>query len=86
MRSKTIGKTKKHKKLNVGKTLKEKGKRIRKIWEKAANDANLRLSTQGILPLSAFKIENENWPLIITFFTQEMLKKKINVWSNIPQT
>jgi len=68
---------KKHKKLNVGKTLKEKGKRIRKIWEKAANDANLRLSTQGILPLSAFKIENENWPLIITFFTQEMLKKGI---------
>ena len=68
---------KKHKELNVGKILKEKGLRIRKIWSNAAADANLKLNIQGILPLSTFKIENEKWPVIITYFIQEMLKRGI---------
>ena len=29
------------------------------------------------MPLSTFKIENEQWPIIITYFIQEMLKKGI---------
>ena len=38
------------------------------------------IKIDGILPLSSFKIETQNkddWPIIITYFIQEMLKKKI---------
>ena len=68
---------KKHKKLKLGKILQNKGKKIRKIWQSAANETNLKLRTNGILPLSTFKIEDEKWPIIITFFIQEMLKEGI---------
>ena len=67
----------KHKRLNVGKILKVNGKRIRNIWNKAAENANLKIEISGILPLSQFRILNDDWPAIITFFNQEMLKRKI---------
>jgi glutamate-1-semialdehyde aminotransferase len=67
----------KHKKLKLGEILKEKGVRIRQIWQKAAQNANLKINIQGILPLSTFEIKNNQWPLIITFFIQEMLKRGI---------
>ena len=68
---------KKHKKLNLGKILKDKGVNIRKIWQSAAKNANLKIDIEGILPLSTFKIESDQWPIIITFFIQEMLKRGI---------
>ena len=71
---------KKHKRLNLGKILQNKGKKIRDIWTQSAEDSNLKIKIDGILPLSSFKIETQNkddWPIIITYFIQEMLKKKI---------
>ncbi len=70
---------KKHKKLNLGKILQNKGKIIRDIWTQSARDANLDIQISGILPLSSFKIQTDNndWPVIITYFIQEMLKKNI---------
>jgi len=80
---------KKHKRLNVGKILKKNGEKIRKIWTKAAEDSNLKIEISGILPLSQFKIIDQNWPTIITYFNQEMLKRKIlasdRCYSNICQ-
>ena len=35
------------------------------------------IEINGILPLSSFKIKHEEWPAIITYFIQEMLKKGI---------
>jgi glutamate-1-semialdehyde aminotransferase len=110
---------KKHKKLNLGKILIEKGKKIRKIWIEAAKEAgidyqknslngpaclnkfntliktnkNLRLEISGIEPLSSFKIStqhSDDWPIIITYFIQEMLKEGIlasdRCYSNYCQT
>ncbi|MDB3995617.1 aminotransferase class III-fold pyridoxal phosphate-dependent enzyme [Candidatus Pelagibacter sp.] len=68
---------KKHKRLKAGKILNEKGIKIREIWEKAANEAKLKIDISGIYPLSSFKIKQDNWPIIITYFIQEMLKKNI---------
>ena len=110
---------KKHKKLNLGKILVDKGKKIRKIWIKAAKEAdipffgipsfgadclnknnffehknsNIRMEITGIEPLSNFKIVTQNkndWPVIITYFIQEMLKEGIlasdRCYSNLCQT
>ncbi len=83
----------KHKRLNLGKTLKTKGEKIRKIWTDAAANAGLEISLSGILPLSSFKIETKNkneWPVTITYFIQEMLKENIlasdRCYSNYCQT
>jgi len=65
---------KKHKKINAGKILKKKGDEIREIWKNAAKLSGLDLKISGIKPLSSFKIIHEDWPLIITYFIQEMLK------------
>ena len=68
---------KKHKKLNLGKILQNKGAKIKNIWEEAANNAGLKIDIKGILPLLTFKIHNKLWPEIITYFIQEMLKRGI---------
>lgn len=68
---------KKHKKLNLGKILISNGKKIRNIWKKCARRYNLNIEISGIYPLSTFKIINNNWPLVLSYFIQEMLKKKI---------
>jgi len=68
---------KKHKELKLGEILKDKGIKIREIWQKAANEANLKINIKGILPLSTFKIDSDAWPIIITYFIQEMLKHEI---------
>ena len=67
----------KHRKLKLGNILKNNGKKIRKIWQNAADNSKLKISISGILPLSSFKIEDKQWPIIITYFIQEMLNKKI---------
>ena len=80
---------KKHKKMKVGNILKRNGKKIRSIWSKAAQNSNLKIEISGILPLSQFKIISDIWPVIITYFNQEMLKKGIlasdRCYSNICQ-
>ncbi len=68
---------KKHKKLNLGNKLIHIGKKIKKIWFDAAKNSNLNIHIQGIDPMANFRLENINWPVASTFFTQEMLKHKI---------
>ena len=68
---------KKHRKLNLGLKLIKIGKRIKKIWIKAAKKNGLDISVQGIDPLATFKLHTKNWPETLTFFIQEMLKKNI---------
>ncbi len=68
---------KKHRKLNAGKKLDKIGKQIKQIWINAAKKNNLKIEIQGINPLASFKLETTNWPVTITFFIQEMLKKNI---------
>jgi glutamate-1-semialdehyde 2,1-aminomutase len=68
---------KKHKKLNLGKVLQKKGKEIKKIWQEAANRADLNIDIFGIDSLATFKLNVDNWPATITYFIQEMLKKGI---------
>ncbi len=67
---------KKHKKLNLGKILVSKGKKIKKVWKDAAKNSNLDIEINGIDPLASFKLKIPNWDVAITYFIQEMLKKK----------
>lgn len=66
---------KKHKKLNLGKTLISKGRKIKNVWKKSANDAGLNIEINGIDPLPTFKLKVRDWPATLTYFIQEMLKK-----------
>ena len=50
-------------------------KKVLKI-RKFAYKNNLKIDISGILPLSSFKILNVDWPLVLTFFIQEMMDKK----------
>jgi glutamate-1-semialdehyde 2,1-aminomutase len=68
---------KKHRKLNAGKKLNIIGKQIKKIWLNAAKKNNLKIEIQGIDPLASFRLVTKDWPVTITFFIQEMLKKNI---------
>ncbi len=68
---------KKHKKLKLGKKLIKIGKQIKKIWYDAAKKNGLEIEISGIDPLASFKIKCSNWPAVITFFIQEMLKFNI---------
>ena len=68
---------KKHKKLNVGKKLISVGKKVKNIWAQAAKSNKLEIEINGIDPLASFKIKSNNWPAILTYFIQEMLKLKI---------
>lgn len=69
---------KKHKKLKLGKILEKKGNKIKDIWKRAAENANLEIEIKGINPLATFKLNTKTeWPTTITFFIQEMLAKKI---------
>ena len=66
---------KKHKKLNLGKILINKGKKIKSIWLNSAKKAQLKILISGIDPLPTFKLEVKDWPVTLTFFIQEMLKR-----------
>ena len=66
---------KKYKKLNLSKILISKGRKIKSIWAKAAKDSNLNIKISGIDPLATFKLELKNWPVGLTYFIQEMLKR-----------
>ena len=66
---------KKYKKLNLSKILISKGRKIKSIWANAAKDFNLNIKISGIDPLATFKLELNNWPVGLTYFIQEMLKR-----------
>ncbi len=66
---------KKHQKLNLGKILSNKGKKIKQIWAASAQKSNIKIKISGIDPLATFKLLIPNWRAGITFFIQEMLKK-----------
>ena len=66
---------KKHQKLNLGKILISKGKKIKKVWERSAKNAGLGITVNGIDPLPTFKLHVKDWPATLTFFIQEMLKR-----------
>ena len=68
---------KKHKKINLGKILNNKGIRIKNIWLKAAKNADIDISIKGINPLASFKLHTKDWRIANTYFIQEMLKRKI---------
>ena len=70
---------KKHKKLNLGKILVNKGKKIKKIWIDAAKNSNIDIEINGIDPLASFRLKIPNWEVGITYFIQEMLKKNFLV-------
>ena len=68
---------KKYKKLKAHKKLIKVGKEIKKIWKKAAIKNNLEIEVYGVDSLASFKIKSKNWPAVLTFFIQEMLKFNI---------
>ena len=68
---------KKHKRLKIGNKLTQVGKKVKKIWARAAKANNLEIEIFGIDPLASFKIKSNNWPAVLTYFIQEMLKLKI---------
>ena len=49
------------------------GKKIKLIWLKTAKKYDLQIEISGIDPLASFSLQYDNWPAILTFFTQEML-------------
>ena len=65
---------KKHQKLNLGKILSNKGKKIKQIWAASAQKSNIKIKISGIDPLATFKLLIPNWSWY-NFFIQEMLKK-----------
>ena len=55
----------------------KKGKKIKNIWRRAAKNAGLDITIQGIDPLASFKLHIKDWRIGVTYFIQEMLKKRI---------
>jgi hypothetical protein len=68
---------KKHKKLNIGKILTETGLKIQSGWEQSAKNHGLDILVSGIPPLATFKLSSSEWPVLATYFIQEMLKENI---------
>ena len=66
---------KKHKKLNLSSILINKGRKIKSVWINAAKNSNLNIKILGIDPLASFKLDIKNWPVGLTYFIQEMLKR-----------
>ena len=69
---------KKYKKLKLHNLLIKRGKQIKSIWKNAAKNSNLDIEIKGIDPLATFRLNTKtDWPITITYFIQEMLKKNI---------
>ena len=64
------------KKTESWKILKEKGKKIKKIWKSICDELNVKININGIDPLASFSIDSTNWLDYKTYITQEMLEKK----------
>ncbi len=66
---------KKSKKISLQKKLIRNGKKIKDIWLKAAKKTKLNIKISEVDTLASFKLDVHDWPAVITFFIQEMLKK-----------
>ena len=51
------------------------GRKIKDIWLKAAKKTKLNIKISEVDTLASFKLDVHDWPAVITFFIQEMLKK-----------
>jgi glutamate-1-semialdehyde 2,1-aminomutase len=65
----------KHQRLDVGSHLSDVGRLIQAGWRKAAANVNLNIKVYGLPPLSGFAIESEHADVLMTIFTQEMLRR-----------
>jgi glutamate-1-semialdehyde 2,1-aminomutase len=65
----------KHQRLNVGAHLSEVGRLIQAGWRKASANVNLNIKVYGLPPLSGFAFESEYADVLMTIFTQEMLRR-----------
>ena len=64
-----------YKKNNVHKILIKKGRYIKKIWLEISKKYQINISISGLDPLPVFNFKYINNEEIMTFFTQEMLKR-----------
>ena len=65
----------KHQRLNVGAHLSAVGRLIQAGWRKASANVNLNIKVYGLPPLSGFAFESEYADVLMTIFTQEMLRR-----------
>ena len=63
------------KKIHSWMRIKEAGRLIRTGWSKLSKKYNFEVSFSGLYALTNLEIKNENWNLINTLITQEMLRK-----------
>ncbi len=66
---------KKSQKISLQKKLIKNGRKIKDIWLKAAKKTKLNIKISEVDTLASFKLDVHDWPAVITFFIQEMLKK-----------
>jgi len=66
---------KKHSELDVGSYLMRTGIRIKNGLRKAAECAGLKIIISGIPSLISFKLDVDNWPEVLTLYTQKMLDR-----------
>lgn len=64
-----------YEKYNVTAHQEHVGRKVREIWQEAANKYNVKIHIFGILPLIHFGFEYENPLAYKTYFTQEMLSE-----------
>jgi glutamate-1-semialdehyde 2,1-aminomutase len=65
----------KHRQLDLGKLLAEKGTRVREIWSGAASEAGIKILISGMLPLPGFAFDHPNAIALKTLFNQKLLKR-----------
>ena len=82
----SIAVLKKMKKLNVQKKLIKYGKFIKKNWKKIADKNKLKIEIYGLDSMPSFRFMYNDSEEMITYFTQEMLKKGFLASSNIAIT
>jgi glutamate-1-semialdehyde 2,1-aminomutase len=65
----------KYSKLDVGSRLLKIGKKLQKGFKLAAKNSDLNITISGIPQLTAFKLEVDDWPAVLTLYTQKMLEQ-----------
>ena len=65
----------KYSKLNVGTRLLEIGNHLQEGFKWAAKNAGLNITISGIPQLTAFRLEVDDWPAVLTLYTQKMLER-----------
>jgi glutamate-1-semialdehyde 2,1-aminomutase len=66
---------KKHRTLDLGRLLAEKGTRVREIWSGAASDAGIKILISGMLPLPGFAFDHPEAIALKTLFNQKLFRR-----------